>query len=85
MAHSKANKKHMIVSAKKNILNRAARSRIRTAIKTVTEAKVKETAVTALKNVYSVLDKNVKSGILHKNNAARKKSRLAKMTAKVSA
>jgi len=45
-------------------------------IKKVMESENKEEA---LKKAYSVLDKAVKKGVIHKNAAARKKSRLAKL------
>lgn len=35
------------------------------------------TAETAVRNAASVLDKAVKKGVLHKNNASRRKARLA--------
>lgn len=35
------------------------------------------TASDTLSKAFAVLDKNVKRGIIHKNNAARKKSQLA--------
>ncbi|MBT4979568.1 MAG: 30S ribosomal protein S20 [Gemmatimonadetes bacterium] len=56
--------------------NRAIRSRMRTAIKRVHQASDKTTAETALQSAISVVDKTARKGILHKNTAARYKSRL---------
>lgn len=41
----------------------------------------KDAAKKELSKVYSVIDKAAKKNILHKNNAARKKSRLSKLVA----
>ena len=60
--------------------NRAARSRVRTALRGVREALAsgnKQTATQAYSAAVSALDKTVKSGVLHKNTASRYKSRLA--------
>lgn len=60
--------------------NRAARSRMRTALRSVREALTtgnKENAGKAYSAAVSVLDKSVKNGTLHKNTASRYKSRLA--------
>ena len=35
--------------------------------------------------VYSIIDKAVKKGVIHKNTAARKKSRIGKMFVKIGA
>jgi len=48
-------------------------------IKKITESENKEEA---LKKAYAALDKAVKKGVIHKNTAARKKSRLAKLVNK---
>lgn len=60
--------------------NRAARSRMRTALRGVREALAtgnKESATQAYGAAVSELDKTVKKGVLHKNTASRYKSRLA--------
>lgn len=45
------------------------------------EEKAKEKVVTLniLKNLYSIIDKSVKKGVIHKNTAARKKSSAGKL------
>jgi len=50
--------------------------------KLVTESNAAE-AVKALSAAMSALDKAVKKGVIHKNTASRKKSRLAKSIAKI--
>ena len=45
----------------------------------------KSTASDLLKGQYAALDKAVKSGAMHKNQANRKKSRLGKLVAKTAA
>lgn len=60
--------------------NRAARSRVRTALRGVREALAsgnKQAATQAYSAAVSALDKTVKNGVLHKNTASRYKSRLA--------
>jgi small subunit ribosomal protein S20 len=65
-------------SKKANLINRAGKSRINTATKKVLAAKDPEAAQEALKTAFSVLDKSVKTGLIHKRNAANHKSSLAK-------
>ena len=73
-------KKRARQSEKRRIRNKHQRSGMRTAVKSVVyaiEAGEKETAVTALKVAVPALDKAVTKGLIHKNKAARHKSRLA--------
>lgn len=73
--------------ARKNVVenqvNRQGRSRIKTAVNKVLHSKDKKSAQEALKNAVSVLDKSVKSGLIHKNKAANKKSTLSKIVNKL--
>lgn len=88
MANIKSAKKRIKVSAKKSLRNKMIKSKTKTAIKKVivaSEAGNKEGAATALANAVKTIDKAASKGIYHKNNAARKKSRLAKMVNKISA
>jgi small subunit ribosomal protein S20 len=39
---------------------------------------IKKDTVSLIKNLYSIIDKAVKKGVIHKNTAARKKSKLVK-------
>ncbi|MBE6013476.1 30S ribosomal protein S20 [Anaeropeptidivorans aminofermentans] len=88
MANIKSAKKRIKVSAKKSLRNKMIKSKTKTAIKKVivaSEAGNKEGAAEALANAVKTIDKAASKGIYHKNNAARKKSRLAKLVNKISA
>lgn len=81
MPNHKSAEKRVRQTEKKNLINRANRSKLRTAIKglrtslsTGTAAESKELLVPTL----SLIDKAVNKGTLHKNTAARYKSRLTK-------
>jgi small subunit ribosomal protein S20 len=80
-----ANIKSAIKRAKTNEVRRARnasqKSAMRTAVKkflTAVEQQDKEKAVVLFKEATCSLDKAVTKGLIHKNTAARKKSRLAK-------
>lgn len=77
MPHHKSCKKRMLTTQRDNLKNRAVKSQIKTATKKVVSASDKESATTALKTAYSVIDKAVKRGVIHKNKAANQKARLA--------
>lgn len=62
-----------------------ARSSSRTAVKTARAAMGKAEGDDALKAAASALDKAVKRGGIHKNAAARRKSRLSKQAARAKA
>ena len=67
-------------SERSRLKNKAVRSALWTAekkLRAVVAEGNRETAADLLKNQYSILDKAVKYGTLHKNAANRKKSRLA--------
>ncbi len=53
-------------------------------IKNLVMQKDKETANSSLSEAYKAIDKAKKRGVIKKNTAARKKSRLSKMIAKIS-
>ncbi len=76
MPQHKACEKHIRKSKKANIKNRGDWSRLRTVIKGVLDSKEKKTAQDLLKTAVSFIDKCAGSGLIHKNNAANKKSRL---------
>ncbi len=79
MANIKSAKKRILVAEKNRIRNVAFKSSIKTAIKkamTLAAGDDKEALNSALSQVYKLCDKAVSKGILHKNTAARKKSRL---------
>ncbi|MDR1169094.1 MAG: 30S ribosomal protein S20 [Heliobacteriaceae bacterium] len=79
MANIKSAKKRILTAEKSRVRNVAWKSSIKTAVKKVLEFAVsgdKEALDTAVSKVYRLCDKAVGKGILHKNTAARKKSRL---------
>ena len=43
-----------------------------------TNEQLKKDTVSLIQNLYSIIDKAVKKGVIHKNTAARKKSKLIK-------
>jgi small subunit ribosomal protein S20 len=66
---------------RKRIINRQVRSSSRTAVKKAFTAIAQgdtEVATVAVSKALSGLDRAATKGILHRNNAARRKSRLAK-------
>jgi small subunit ribosomal protein S20 len=78
----KSAKKRVKTTEKKTAQNREWKDRLKNAIKDMekaVEAGDKEAAAEQLKETKKVIDKAVTRNILHKNNAARKKSRLTKM------
>ncbi len=81
MANIKSAKKRILVNRTKAERNKAIRSGVKTAIKKVeaaVAAKDKAAASAALLQATSVIDKAASKGVYHKNNSARKVSRLAK-------
>ncbi|RKX78883.1 MAG: 30S ribosomal protein S20 [Spirochaetes bacterium] len=72
-------------SETKRLRNRAVRSRVRTEIKKFIIASKegrRETLEEQFRKIVSLLDKAAGKGVIHRNNAARKKSRLQKYLAK---
>lgn len=82
MQRHKSVEKRVRTSKKANLKNRMNRSRMKTAVRKVVEAKDQESAGTALKNAVSILDKSVKIGLIHQNKASNQKSRLCKLVNK---
>ena len=81
MANIKSAKKRIQVAAIRTAKNKSIRSEVKTATKKVEAAVAandKAAAVEALKNATSVIEAAASKGVYHKNNAARKVSRLAK-------
>ena len=79
MANIKSAKKRVLIAEANRQRNVAFKSTIKTAVKKALElanGEDKEALNTAVSKVYQLCDKAVVKGILHKNTAARKKSRL---------
>lgn len=88
MANIKSAKKRVLIAEANRQRNVAFKSSIKTAMKKAMElasSEDKEALNAAISKVYQLCDKAVVKGILHKNTAARKKSRLVLAIKKVSA
>ena len=81
MANHKSAEKRVRQNVKRNAINRANRSKLRTQIKKLRAAlgqSDKGGSTELLTPTVSLIDKMVNKGIIHKNTAARYKSRLTK-------
>ncbi len=86
MANIKSAKKRILVINKKTLRNKMIKSAVKTAIKKVViacNAGDKAQAQAALVAATKAIDMACTKGVYHKNNASRKKSRLAKLVNKV--
>jgi small subunit ribosomal protein S20 len=81
MANTSSAKKATRVASRRTIINQARKSRIRTYVRAVEEAITKgdrSAAEAALKVAQPELLRGAQKGVLHKNTASRKVSRLTK-------
>lgn len=81
MANIKSAQKRVLVIAKKTEINKAIKSKVKTMIKKVdaaVAAQDKELAKANLAIAIAEIDKACSKGILHKNTAARKVSRITR-------
>lgn len=77
MPNSRSAEKRMRQSEKRRLRNSSIRSRMRTQVKKVASAAgVSEREELALRGALSAIDKAAKRGVVHRNAAARRKSRL---------
>ena len=86
MANIKSAKKRVLVAQKNTERNTAFKTSIKTAVKKVllcANSDDKSELNALLSKAYQLCDKAVSKGILHKNTAARKKSRLTKAVNKL--
>ncbi|MCA0361238.1 MAG: 30S ribosomal protein S20 [Armatimonadetes bacterium] len=86
MANLKSSKKDVRRIAKKTVVNKSVRTSLKTYVKKVrvaAETGDKEQVAAALKLAYKSLDKAAQRGIIHKNQADRRKSRIASVAAAV--
>lgn len=87
MANHKSAEKRASQNEKRRTRNRDHRSRMKTIIKkveTAVSAKESESAAGRLSAALRVLDKSASKGIIHRNKAARKKSRLTRKVNRLS-
>lgn len=88
MANTKSAIKMIRVAERRRARNMPVRSRIKTLIKrarTDIDGGRMEDAQADVRSAVSALDKAANKGVIHKNNAARRKSRLMKKLARASA
>jgi small subunit ribosomal protein S20 len=83
MPNVKSAAKRARTNDRRRLQNRDARSRLRTAIKKVRQAGSAEDARTAFRDAESLLDRLTGKGIIHKNAAARHKTRLSAHVSKL--
>ena len=72
MANTKSAQKHVRADEKKRVRNLKVRSRVKTMVKKARE----ELTLDNIRLACIELDKAASKGVIHKNNAARRKSRL---------
>ena len=80
MAHHASAKKSIRQTERRSAVNRARMSNVRSFIKkveTAIDTGDKKTAVEALKAAQPVIHRGVRAGVLHRNTASRKLSRLS--------
>ena len=81
MAHHASAKKSIRQTERRSAVNRARVSRVRSFIKkveTAIDAGDKKVAAEALRAAQPVIHRGVRAGVLHRNTASRKLSRLSK-------
>ncbi len=78
MASHKSAKKRIRTSERRRIVNKSNESKIKTLVKKTLSSTKKDEAEKVYKEAVSVIDRNVSKGIIHRNNAARKKAALTK-------
>ncbi|MDP9801699.1 small subunit ribosomal protein S20 [Arcanobacterium wilhelmae] len=86
MANIKSQKKRIKTNEKRRVRNQGYKSELRTLVRKTREAIAAgdaEKAADELKVASRKLDKAVSKGIIHKNQAANRKSKLAKQVAKL--
>jgi small subunit ribosomal protein S20 len=97
MNKKQRNRKIVSQNKRNRIINRRYSSTIKTLsklflskVKTINneqtsdiKSQLKKESLGLIKNLYSIIDKAVKKGVIHKNTAARKKSRFGKISANV--
>ncbi|HEV7186043.1 MAG: 30S ribosomal protein S20 [Leifsonia sp.] len=84
MANIKSQIKRIGTNKKAQERNKAVKSQVKTAVRATREAVVagdKDKAVSALKVANKKLDKAASKGVIHKNQAANRKSAIAKQVA----
>ena len=78
MASHKSAKTRIRRNERRRKINKTAESSIKTSVKKALAASEKETAEKLYKDAIATLDRNATKGVIHKNNAARKKAALTR-------
>jgi small subunit ribosomal protein S20 len=78
VANIKSQKKRNLTNAKRAERNKAVRSELKTRVKTALNTAGTDESDEALRLAMKRLDKAAAKGVIHPNQAARRKSRLAK-------
>ena len=71
-----SSKKRLRQAERARIRNRSTRSALRTSIKKMLATNSKEEAEALINRTQSIIDKTVQKGVIHRNAAARYKSRI---------
>jgi len=88
VANTKSAVKRARTSEERRLRNRQVKSRVRTAVRRFNDALTAgnlEKAQAALQHAISTIDRATSKGVIHRNTAARKKSRLVAMLHKTEA
>jgi small subunit ribosomal protein S20 len=87
VANIKSQKKRILTNAKANERNKAVRSELKTRVKTALRVASAEpgsdASAEALRQAIKRLDKAAQKGVIHRNQAANRKSRLVRRLAKM--
>lgn len=86
MPNTKSASKAMRQSRRRNLINAKTKAKVKNAAKQVKkfiESGQATQAIEALRLAMAALDKATKKGVLHKNTASRRKSRMAKAIGKL--
>ena len=78
MPNIRSAKKRLRQNKKRRLRNKSVKSYLKTITKKVKNAKEQTEAIELLKEAYKAYDMAVSKGVIHKNNAARHKSRLTR-------
>ena len=86
MANIKSQKKRILTNEKRRVRNQSVKSELKTLVRHTREAVEvgdKEKALAALRVASRKLDVAVSKGVIHKNQAANRKSKLARRVASI--
>lgn len=78
MPKLRSSKKRLRQNQRARVRNKAVRSLMRTSIRKIQTSEDKAQAAALLPEVVSVIDRTAKKGVIHKNMAARYKSKLVR-------